>query len=124
MDKPTLFKLYTKEREYQKCCFGEYSEIKSLNLASFILFIEEYIHRAKKCYSGKWDTISPDWFHSSTEMFEGSAPIDAYMELIKVFALTGAALETFTEIDVNNWRKNIEQDTLKWKQRNFKKGEL
>ena len=115
MDLRVLFDLYQKEREYQKCCFGEYSEIKSLNLASFIIFIEKYIERTKESYSGKWDTHSPEWFINSNEMGGGSAPVTAYEELIKVFVLTGAALETFLDVDVDEWRKNISEEVTKWR---------
>ena len=115
MDIVQLFELYKKEREYQRSCFGEYRELSSLNLASFILFIEEYLKRAKKCYSGKWETTSPEWFFNSSEMCEGSAPIDSYEELIKVFVLAGAALETFLDINLNEWRKDAQEKTLKWK---------
>ena len=115
MDTASLFKLYEKERDYQKCCFGEYSEIDSLNLASFILFIENYIERTKKSYCEKWDDCLPEWFINSKEMKGGSAPVTAYEELIKVFVLTGAALETFLNVDVEEWRRNLHEEVIKWK---------
>ena len=115
MNSRELFKLYQREREYQRCCFGEYSDIKSLNFASFILFIEEYIQKVKKGYSGKWDTTSPSWLLNSNEMKEGSAPVEAYEQLVKVFALAGAALETFADINPNDWRENPEEKSSKWK---------
>ena len=36
---------------------------------------------------------------------QGSAPVDAYEYLIKVFVLAGAALEAYTEVNVSNWRE-------------------
>jgi hypothetical protein len=116
MDKLQLFKLYEKEREYQRCCFGEYRDLHSLNLASFLLFIEKYIERAKKGYAGKWDDDLPEWLKNSVEMSEGSSPVTAYEELIKVFALTGAALETFCNIDYELWRKDPQEKIRKWKE--------
>ena len=115
MDSRELFKLYQREREYQRSCFGEYSNIKSLNFASFILFIEEYIQKVKKGYSGKWDETLPQWLLSSNEMKEGSAPVEAYEQLVKVFALAGAALETFADINPVDWRENPEEESSKWK---------
>ena len=40
--------VYKRERSYQRHCFGDYSEIESLNLASFLEFIEAYLEKAKK----------------------------------------------------------------------------
>ena len=115
MDMTGLFELYQREREYQRCCFGEYSDIKSLNFASFLLFIEEYLQKAKKGYSGKWDAEPPLWLLTSEEMKEGSAPVEAYEQLVKVFALAGAALETFADINPTEWRKDLEEESTKWK---------
>lgn len=109
-----LFELYQKEREYQRCCFGEYSDINSLNFASFLLFIEEYLKKAKEGYVGKWGPQLPPWLDTTSEMREGSAPAKAYEELIKVFVLAGAALETYADIDVSEWRKDPEDDIRKW----------
>ena len=115
MNMTGLFELYQKEREYQRCCFGEYSDLKSLNFASFLLFIEEYLQKAKKGYSGKWDGELPSWLFTSQEMKEGSAPVEAYEQLVKVFALAGAALETFADINPTEWRKDLEEESIKWK---------
>ena len=115
MDIRELFQLYQREREYQKCCFGNYSDLQSLNFASFLLFIEEYLSRAKKCYSGKWEGELPPWLISSTEMKEGSVPVEAYEQLVKVFALAGAALETFANINPEKWRIDPEEESTKWK---------
>jgi len=114
LDINTLFRLYQKEREYQKCCFGDYKDLKSLNFASFIIFIQSYLDKCKECYSGKWDITPPNWLLNSEEMKEGSAPVDAYEELIKVFVLAGAALETFTEISPEDWRIDSEEEMKKW----------
>ena len=110
-----LFQLYQRERAYQSCCFGEYSDLQSLNFASFLVFIEEYLAKAKKGYCGKWDDLEnqPPWLLSSKEMTEGSAPAEAYEELVKVFTLAGAALETFANIDPEEWR-NDPEESKKW----------
>ena len=114
MDIKKLFHLYQKERDYQKCCFGEYSDIDSLNFASFLLFIEQYLTKAKEGYSGKWGPQLPSWLKSSAEMKSGSSPVTAYEELVKVFVLAGAALETYADIDPEEWRKDPEEDIRKW----------
>jgi len=105
MDISTLFQLYLKEREYQKQSFGEYKDLPVLNLASFILFLDQYIEKCKDKYYGKWETNLPSWIESSVEMEHGSAPVEVYKELIKVFALAGAALETFVNIVPSEWRR-------------------
>lgn len=115
MDIRGLFELYQREREYQRCCFGEYSDVKSLNFASFLLFIEEYVQKAKKGYSGKWESELPSWLNGSQETQEGSAPVEAYEQLVKVFALAGAALETFADINPTEWRTDPEEESNKWK---------
>lgn len=114
MDIKQLFELYKKERDYQKCCFGEYSEIDSLNFASFLLFIEKYLGKSKEGYSGKWETTKPSWLKSTTEMKGGSTPVKAYEDLIKVFVLAGAALETYADVVPDEWRKDPENDIKKW----------
>lgn len=115
MDTESLFELYKKERDYQRCCFGEYENLTTLNFASFLLFVEEYLVRAKKGYSGKWESTLPAWLLDSIEMSGGSAPVDAYDKLIKVFILAGAALETYTNINPDEWRKNPQKEISKWK---------
>ncbi len=115
MDVRGLFELYQEEREYQRCCFGEYSDLKSLNFASFLLFIEKYLQKAKSGYAGKWDNNLPPWLFTSEEMKEGSSPVEAYEQLVKVFTLAGAALETFADINPKDWRKDPEREISKWK---------
>ena len=116
MDISKLMQVYKKERYYQSCCFGDYADINALNFASFLLFIEEYLIKAKKGYSGKWDEKLPPWLINSKEMDAGSAPVTAYEELLKAFVLAGAALETFADIDPDEWRKDPENEISKWKQ--------
>lgn len=116
MNEAKVTEMYRREREYQKLCFGEYADINSLNFASFLQFIEEYLQRAKKSYSGKWHKELPEWLLSCKEMEEGSAPVEAYEEIIKVMALCGAALETYTELYPYGWRQNPEDDGLKWRE--------
>lgn len=109
-----IIKLYEKERQYQKNVFGEYKNNPSLNLASFLAFIETYIDRAIKDYSEKWTNKKPEWLLASSELIiQGSCPMDTYESLIKIFALSGAALETYSAIDVSKWRNDGIKD--KWK---------
>ena len=107
MNESTLIELYKKERAYQKKCFGEYANVKSLNFASFLEFIEEYLRKAKTAYCGPWNKEIPDWMNNCKELEEGTAPFEAYAELIKVMALSGAALETFSELNPHKWRLNL-----------------
>jgi len=116
MNEAKVTEIYKREREYQRLCFGEYADLNSLNFASFLQFIEEYLQKAKKSYSGKWDTEMPGWLISCKEMEEGSAPVEAYEEIIKVMALCGAALETYTALNPSAWRKNPEDDGQKWRE--------
>jgi len=111
-----MHNLYQKERDYERHVFGEYSQDKSLNFASFLIFLEQYIKKAKKAYCGKWDDELPPWLKMCDE-FEnhGVAPTKAYEEIIKVMALAGAALETYAVIDSSKWREHPERDALKWK---------
>jgi len=101
-----MLDLYVKERAYQLTIFGDFGKSPSLNLASFITFVEIYLEKAKKAYADKWTSTLPPWLISCKEENEqGTAPVLAYEYLIKVFALAGAALETFVEVDSNRWRE-------------------
>lgn len=121
MTKEELFKLYEKEREYQRKAFGEYSKNNTLNVSSFLTFIQEYLEKAKKAYVYEWSSKKPDWFETSREFIElGTAPIETYEHLIKVFALTGAALEVFSLINVEEWRKEGVKE--KWLRKQTKEG--
>ena len=42
-----IFRLYEKERDYETCVFGDYSQVPSLNLASFIVFLDIYLKKVK-----------------------------------------------------------------------------
>jgi len=110
-----IIELYKKEREYEECIFGNYSEIKSLNVASFILLLKNYINKIEKAYSGKWNKELPPWLLSCRE-FENnlSAPVEVYEHLITIMALSGAALESFTKLDPNEWRSKPDVDKKKW----------
>jgi hypothetical protein len=115
METNKLIELYKKEREYQKECFSDYSKITSLNLASFLNFIRTYLEKAEKAYSGVWDQVLPSWLTDCKErIYDGTAPVKVYEELIKVMALAGAALETYSEIDPEEWR-NSPEEGKKWK---------
>lgn len=109
--------LYEKERNYERCVFGEYKDQKALSFPSFIIFLEEYIKKAKKAYAGKWEKDLPPWMITCIEYENnGAAPVKAYEELIKVLALAGAALETYAVIDPTKWREDPESDASKWKE--------
>jgi small-conductance mechanosensitive channel len=114
MTREEIIKLYEKERDYQKSVFGEYKNNPSLNLGSFLLFLDNYLQKSKKYYVSKWTDNPPLWMLSSREFLsQGSCPSDAYEELIKIFALAGAALESYAAIDVSKWRENGIKE--KWK---------
>lgn len=105
MTKQTIIDLYLKERRYQETVFGDYENNPALNLASFLEFIEEYLKNAKKSYVQKWDRELPPWMKECNESVGNRpAPVSAYADLIKVFALAGAALETYLSVDVVEWR--------------------
>ena len=109
--------LYDKEREYERSVFGEYSDDPSLSFPSFLLFLEEYVRKAKQAYVGKWQKDLPPWLKTCVEHQNGGyAPVKAYEEIIKEMALAGAALETYAAIDVSKWRENAESDAQKWKE--------
>lgn len=117
MNKEPVVKIYIKERDYEQYVFGDYREIDSLNLASFLNFLESYIEKAKKAYSGCWQNHLPPWLNSCKEFSQGgSAPIKTYEELIKVMALAGAALETYAEVNPSEWRVDYEDESKKWKE--------
>jgi hypothetical protein len=111
-----IIELYAKERAYQKCMFGDYKNVKSFNIASFISFIRHYLDKAEKGYIGPWITTDkvPEWLKDCKEMSEGSVPIEAYENLIKVFALAGAALYANADFDVTKWREDVIAEGLKW----------
>jgi len=115
MDANDLFKLYLKERQYQEEAFGPYENNPALNLSSFLAFIEETLRKAKKGYVGAWSKDLPLWLKECAESSsQGTAPAATYGYLIKVFVLAGAALESYSEIDIENWRSQGIKD--KWKE--------
>ena len=116
MDSENIIEVYQKERYYETCVFGDYKNIKTLNFASFLIFLKDYIDKAIKAYAGKWDTELPPWLLSCKEYEQdGSAPVKAIEEVIKIMALSGAALETYTSIDPEKWREDLEAHMSKWK---------
>ncbi len=103
MDYPTILDLYCKERDYQNSVFGQN---KSFNVASFLEFAEIYLEKAKKSYVEQWNSNLPPWLLNCKEMEEQhSAPAETYGYLIKVMALVGQALELYTDINPDEWRK-------------------
>jgi len=102
-----VIELYIKEREYETLVFGDYNQNQSLNLASFLTFLEQYLKRAKKSYCNKWTSELPSWLTECKEKHEqGTAPVASYEDLIKIMALAGAALESYTNIDIDEWRQD------------------
>jgi len=111
-----IIELYKKERYYETCVFGEYKNIQTLSFASFLIFLKEYVDKAIEAYAGKWDTELPPWLRSCKEYEQdGSAPVKAIEEVIKIMALAGASLETYTSIDPEKWREDLEAHMSKWK---------
>jgi hypothetical protein len=111
-----IFALYEKERDYETCVFGDYANVESLNLASFIVFLDTYLKKVKDAYTGKWEKELPPWLKECREKDQdGNAPVKAYEEIIKIMALAGATLEAYTEIDVSKWRENLDAEIQKWK---------
>lgn len=114
MTREEVIKLYEKEREYQKTVFGEYKNNPSLNLGSFLLFLDNYLNKAKKYYASKWTSDPPSWLTNSREaIIQKTCPAASYEELIKIMALAGAALESYTTIDIDKWREEGIKD--KWR---------
>lgn len=113
--------LYIKERKYQSMLFGKYEDVKSLSFPSFLIFLQSYIDKALKAYSGKWQRDLPPWMVTCDEHENhGVAPIKAYEEVIKIQALAGAALDTYSIIDINKWREDPEKDIQKWNNKGVK----
>lgn len=110
MNREKVIELYKKEREYEESIFGDYGLDPNLNVASLILIIEESLKKAKKSYVSKWQYSIPDWLILAKESGSidkpNTVPVKTYEELIKIFALAGAALEAFTEINPSLWRDN------------------
>lgn len=119
-----IIKLYIKEREYQSKVFGEYRNT-ALTFPSFLVFLSEYLDKAFSDYRDVWEKDMPPWLTNCDEYNKsGTAPVKSYEELIKIFALAGAVLETFTDIDVEQWRKNPEEDSKKWIEKSGKGGHI
>lgn len=116
MNTEETVQLYFKERNYEKMVFGDYDKLRSLNLASFLVIIQHYLDKAKAAYAGKWTKDMPPWLVSCREagQDDGTAPVAAYEELIKIFALAGSALEAYTLINSDKWRVNAAEDMKKW----------
>lgn len=48
-----IHKLYEKERDYERSVFGNYKNDKSLSFPSFLIFLEQYLKKAKAAYAEK-----------------------------------------------------------------------
>lgn len=109
MERENVVRLYDKERRYQEKLFGNYEEDKSLNLASFLEFLRAYLDKANKSYTKRWVKDLPSWLKSCRESeTQNLAPAETYDALIVIMTLAGAALESFAEIDVSQWRPEQE----------------
>jgi len=116
MDSDKLITLYLKEREYQKRVFGDYKDLTVFNLPSFLLLHRDYVRRAEQMYVDQWEDTLPPWLATCKEYeIQRTAPVRTYQAIIKNFALHGAALETFAEINPTMWRFG-EDINQKWKQ--------
>ena len=121
MKEDEIVKLFLKERNYEKSVFGDYKHLPELSFPSFLIFLKQYIDKAMQAYTEKWDSQLPPWLKGCREIGDaqgtpmGSAPVKAYEEVIKIMALAGAALETYTDIDASKWRESPEMDARKWK---------
>jgi len=103
-----VVELYKKERRYQTKEFGRYELNDCLNMASVLTFLRAYITRADKSYTEDWTNELPSWLVSCRELqIQKSAPVTTYDALIKIMTLAGAALESYTEIDVSKWRPEL-----------------
>lgn len=113
IEKNLVRDIYLKEREYQKRIFGNQKGNEAMNVSSFLTFLQSYIDKASKSYCEKWNNNLPDWLIQCREFsLQKTAPVKTYSYLIKILALTGAALEFFTDINVNEWRN--EEPNTKW----------
>jgi hypothetical protein len=124
METEKILEIYERERNYQNLCFGEYSEIKKLNPASFLAFIRKYLNEAEEAYCGPWSKEVPEWLKDCYELEEGTAPAEMYANIIKVMALAGALLETYIEILPEKWRSDPLVEGQKWLKEKFDKGVL
>jgi len=108
MKREDIINLYNKERNYQKIVFGEYGKNPALNLGSFLIFLRNYLDRANESYTKNWIDQLPSWLENCTEMqSQGSAPVMTYNILVEIMTLAGAALETYTNVNVEEWRKDF-----------------
>jgi len=111
MSREVLISILNKELDYQRTIFGDYKDDPNMNVASLIIIIEEYLEKAKKSFISKWEQELPDWLNyckeqGDTNLSPWPAPVKTYEELIKVFALAGATLEAFTQLNPEHWREN------------------
>jgi len=105
MNMDQTFALIAKEMEYQRRVFGDYKDIKALNLASHLIFQESYLKRAKDAYVQKWSAEIPSWMLSCTELqLQNEAPILTYEAIIKNAALNLSCLKSHLDADPIMWR--------------------
>jgi len=122
MTREQVIALFNRERDYEELAFGSYKQIPALSFPSFIIFLKDYVDKAEKAYTGKWEKELPPWLKSCSERElsgspeGGTAPVKAYEEVIKIMALAGAALETYAQIDASKWREDPEKESQKWKE--------
>ena len=117
MNKQKLVNILIKELDYQRNIFGNYKNDPKMNVASLIIIIEEYLKKAKKAYITDWTKKLPKWMldckeRGNNDLSPLPAPVKTYEEIIKVFALSGSLLESFTDLNPEYWRENGIKD--KW----------
>ena len=108
MSLQTTFDLVAKEMDYQKRVFGDYSDLKALNLASHLIFQENYLNRAKNAYVQRWDSIVPPWMGNCRELqMQSSAPVLSYEAIIKNAALHLSCLKSNLNANPDMWRFDV-----------------
>jgi len=116
MSMDDTFALVAKEMEYQRRVFGDYGDLKALNLASHMIFQEDYMKRAKQAYVQSWTTDLPPWMLNCKEVqLQRSAPVLTYEAIIKNAALHMSCLKANLMADPIMWRSDGKINN-KWKE--------
>ena len=115
MSMEQTFALIAKEMEYQRRVFGDYKDLKALNLASHLIFQESYLNRAKDAYVQKWTADIPAWMLNCRELqIQCSAPVLTYDAIIKNAALNLSCLKANLSANPAMWRADGKIND-KWK---------
>jgi len=107
MSMDNTFALIAKEMDYQRRVFGDYENLKALNLASHLIFQEDYLNRAKQAYVQNWDSKVPPWMINCKELqIQRNAPVLTYEAIIKNAALHMSCLKANLAADPIMWRSD------------------